>query len=303
MSALIRRLLFSSSVGCVLVLGVLAQAGMLPRPKIAAARSGGPPVETNRTSAPARVVAEGRVTAYPGAEVVVGTEIAGRVLDLRVKEKSVVHKGDLIAELNAADLAASRREAIAQADEAEADIRYYTSEVHRQSRLLAGRALAQEDLDKSLRMLEASRARRARALASAEHSKALIDKTQILAPIDGVVTARFADPGETLAAGSAIVSIVDLARLRIEAEVDEYDSDGIKEGDRVEITAEGVGGRTWASTVEEVPDEVVPRRLRPEDPGRPIDARVLPVKIKLPPGVPFKLGRRVEVSIAIAGSR
>jgi multidrug efflux pump subunit AcrA (membrane-fusion protein) len=37
-----------------------------------------------------RVAAEGRVVAHDGAEVVVGTEVAGRIVRLTVKEKSAV---------------------------------------------------------------------------------------------------------------------------------------------------------------------------------------------------------------------
>ncbi len=54
------------------------------------------------------VAAEGRIVAYPGAEVVVGTEVAGLIVRLTVEEKSAVRAGDLIAELNSADLRASR---------------------------------------------------------------------------------------------------------------------------------------------------------------------------------------------------
>ena len=39
-----------------------------------------------------RVIAEGRVVTYPGAEVVVGTEAAGRIVRLDVREKSVVRR-------------------------------------------------------------------------------------------------------------------------------------------------------------------------------------------------------------------
>ena len=42
---------------------------------------------------------------------------------------------------------------------------------------------------------------------------------------------------------------------------------------------------------------MVARRNRPEDPGRPIDARVRPVKIAFADPTPLKLGQRVEVEI------
>jgi HlyD family secretion protein len=66
---------------------------------------------------------------------------------------------------------------------------------------------------------------------------------------------------------------------------------------RVRITAEGFERASWLAKVEEIPDSVVPRRIRPEDPGRPIDARVVPVKIALAESTPLKLGQRVEIEI------
>ncbi|HMF35607.1 MAG TPA: biotin/lipoyl-binding protein, partial [Isosphaeraceae bacterium] len=80
---------------------------------------------TSKPSAASNVIAEGRVVAYPGAEVVVGTEAAGRIVHLEIQEKSVVRKGDLIAELNAEDLKADHALASARIMEAEADIRFF----------------------------------------------------------------------------------------------------------------------------------------------------------------------------------
>jgi hypothetical protein len=69
-------------------------------------------------------------------------------------------------------------------------------------------------------------------------------------------------------------------------------------GSPVVITADGYGPTTWRGTVEEIPDSVVGRRIRPADPGWPIDARVLPVKIELAEPTPLKLGQRIDVEIA-----
>ena len=69
---------------------------------------------------------------------------------------------------------------------------------------------------------------------------------------------------------------------------------------RATITAEGYPGPGWRGRVEEVADAVVPRRTRPEDPGRPADTRVLLVRIAFLKTTPLKLGQRVEVEIARA---
>jgi len=244
------------------------------------------------------VAAEGRIVAYPGAEVVVGTEVAGLIVRLTVKEKSAVRAGDLIAELNSADLRASRAEADARVAEAEADIRFYDREVRRDQALLAKHATTPQNLDVNVRGLELARARRDAALAGRDRLDALIAKTRITAPIDGVVTARHVQLGEIAEPGRAVVTIVDLNQLRIEAEVDEFDAARVELGSPVTITAEGCGPARWHGTVEEIPDSVVGRRTRPADPGRPIDARVLPVKIALTEPTPLKLGQRIDVEIA-----
>jgi RND family efflux transporter MFP subunit len=297
------------AAGLLLTAGVVVQSGTLGArlPSRATAGTGCSSSETGAPPGPVeapRVIAEGRVVAYPGAEVVVGTEAAGRIVLLDVTEKSVVRKGDVIAELNADDLKASLAEAMARAAEAEADIRFYDREARREESLIARRAGTPQNLDVNRRGLDAAIARRAAAMADCERIRALIAKTRIVAPIDGVVTARHAHAGETVEVAARIVTIADLSRVRIEAEVDEYDTGRVALGADVVITSEGFTGQSWRAEVEELPDEVVPRRIRPEDPGRPIDARVLPVKIAFGEPTPLKLGQRVEVEIvANSGSR
>ncbi len=252
---------------------------------------------TAKPSAASNVVAEGRVVAYPGAEVVVGAEAAGRIVYLEIQEKSVVRKGDLIAELNAEDLKADHALASARIMEAEADIRFFDREFRRDTALIARNAGTPQNLDVNRRGLDAARARRAAALAARDRIAALLAKTRIIAPINGVVTTRHVHPGETVEVAAKIITIADLNRIRIEAEVDEFDTSRVALGADVLITAEGFPGASWKGKVEEIPDSVIARRIRPEDPGRPIDARVLPVKIVFSEPTPLKLGQRVEIEI------
>ena len=295
-STTLKRLV-APMLGLALAGGVAWRSGNLPgRPPRASASPGA----TNAPPPSARVSAEGRVVAYPGSEVVVGTEVAGLIVDLPIWEKSVVKKGDLLAVLNSADLRAARAEALARVAEADADAHYYEAEVRREDRLLARSAGTPAALDANRRLLAASRARRDGASATARRFDALIAKTRIVSPIDGVVTARHVEPGQTVDAAERVATVADLSRLRVEAEVDEYDTPRVAPGAAVSIAAEGYGATRWAGRVEEIPDTVVNRRLRPDDPGRPIDARVLPVKVALDAPTPLKLGQRVEAEITAA---
>ena len=134
------------------------------------------------------------------------------------------------------------------------------------------------------------------AIATAQRIEAILDKTRIVAPIDGVVLLRHVEPGETVAAGDQLFTLADLSKVRIEAEVDEFDIAGLALGSEAEITAEGFA-TSWKGRIEEIPDSVGPRRLKPQDPGKPSDTRVLLVKVALTEPTALKLGQRVEVAL------
>lgn len=218
---------------------------------------------------------------YPGAQVVVGTDLAGTVVVLKVQEKEKVRKGQLLAELRSDD----HRAALAEA------------EVERAPTLWQKAVGSRQAVDRAERDVDAARARRSTAAATADRLQAVLAKTRILSPLDGIVLARHAQAGETLEAGQKIVSAADLSRTRVEAEFDEFDAGRVSLGDAVRITAEGYDGTFWRGKVEEIPDAVVGRRLKPQDPGKPEDTRVLLVKVALLEPTPLKLGQRVEIRI------
>ena len=79
--------------------------------------------------------------------------------------------------------------------------------------------------------------------------------------------------------------------------MNEFDAGKVAVGSRAYVTAEGYVGKRWRAKVEEIPDVVVSRHLRPEDPGRPTDTGVLLVKLVLMDPAPLRLGQRVEMRI------
>ena len=191
-------------------------------------------------------------------------------------------------------------QARARVTEAEADVRLALFELSRAERLRETKVGTQQAVDKAARDRDAAVARRATAAAQAEGLVARIAKARVTAPLDGVVLQRHAETGETVDRGARLVTIANLNRLRVEAEVDEADSERIALGAVARVRAEGDATAIWMGRVEEIPDAVTFRRLKPQDPGRPSDTRVLLVKIALTSPAPLKLGRRVELEIESA---
>ena len=278
-------------VGVLMIMAVVVQARKI---EAGASRAKSGSIEA---VAPAAIRAEGWVVTYPGAEVTVGTDVAGTVVRMLVQEKDHVKKGQRIAEIRSDDTRAALEEARATVAQAEADIRLFDVEVTRAQMLFDEKVGTKQALDHAIRDRDSARARRDTAAATVRKLEAMVDKTSIEAPISGVVLSRLAQPGETVKENAPLIQMADLNRTRIEAEVDEFDTGRIHVGDPVKIRAEGYDHQQWTGTVEEIPDSVVGRQLKPQDPTKPIDTRVLLAKIAFQERTPLKLGQKVEIEI------
>lgn len=274
-----------------LVVGVAAGYGLWGRSSAPAPQKAAAP------AAAAAVRAEGRVTTYPGAWLTLAGERPGTLVALNCREQAVLRQGETVAVLRRDEDRAALAEAGAQVAVAEADSRLAAAEARRAHDLAAQGFYSRQAVDRSDEALAAARARLDSARASRLRLAAALDKTVVTAPFAATVVERLASTGETVAAGQGICAIADLGRLRVEAEVDEFDAARVRLGDPVRIVAEGYGEAGWQGRVEEIPDAVTRPRLRPQDPARPTDTRVLLVKVALPAGLPLKLGQRVEVRL------
>jgi RND family efflux transporter MFP subunit len=229
--------------------------------------------------------------------VTVGTEVLGTIINMPARETVAVRKGDLLVELRSDEIKAALREAHYRLIEAETGVRLLRARYQLDRVFPALSAKTPQPADNRLDEHAAAQAHRDAAKAAVDRLEAESAKYRITAPIDGVVIARHAQPGETVTPGSSLATIVDLSRLRVEAEVDEFDIAGFALGAKATITVEGYSGDVWQSKIEEIADAVVPRQTRPDDPGRPADTRVLRVKLTLVEPNHFKLGQHVEVDI------
>jgi RND family efflux transporter MFP subunit len=274
--------------------------GLLGATALQAARMGGAPPApvAPAPSGPREVAAEGRVVAYPGYEVVVGAERAGRLERVLVEEGQLVAKGALLASFETDELQASLAEARARIAEAEADVRLAEANRARKQRLIDEQIVSTQQFDEATRDLDAARARLETSRATVGRIEAQIRKSRILAPIGGTVLLRHVDAGESVDSGARVATLADLSRLRIEGEADEADAAALALGAAVTIRSDGYPGRSWQGRVEEIPESATTRRLKPQDPARPTDTRVLAVKVTFAEATPLKLGTTVDLRIA-----
>lgn len=252
--------------------------------------------EPASSSRPLLIRCEGKVTTYPGADITLAPEYGGRLDSLPVQELDHVKSGQVLARIDAREQAAALLAGKARIAELDAEIRFLALEQTRQARLLKEGAVGQRSFDDSDSRLKLTQARLDAAKAQVIQQETLLSKLTVRAPFSGTIVERIANAGELLPAGGKLLRLVDLDRIRLEAEVDEYDLSRLKVGSKVSVEAEGISG-AWSGRVEEIPEAVTQRRLKALDPSRPTDIRVSIVKIALEGNTPLKLGQRVELSI------
>lgn len=235
------------------------------------------PVEVSSEAPPTEATAkvafdEGRVSR-------VGTPVSGRVVELRVQPGDRVRKGQPLLVIASPDAESAFADWIA----ARADAALADQNLDRQRRLLADQAVSQKEVLQAESDATKARAARARALARLQVLGIPPDdparqpsRYLLRSPIDGVVVDRPASVGMEVRAdsGTPIVTVADLSRLWVLADVFERDLASVVKGGHAEVRVAAWPGRTWEGKVSYVGDVVDPQtrtvkvRIEVENPDR-----------------------------------
>ncbi|MBX9869574.1 MAG: efflux RND transporter periplasmic adaptor subunit, partial [Burkholderiaceae bacterium] len=216
----------------------------------------------------AQLTASGYVVAQRRAAV--ASKATGRLVQLNVREGSVVKQGDLIARLDASDVQASILQAQAGIRQAEAGVAQANVELvnanielKRSQSLRAQGFLSPQGLDNANNRVEAAQAAVKSAQSAVAVARAQLkvqqvnqDFTEIRAPFDGVVLVKNANVGDIItpfssAAGSqgAVVTMADMSTLEVEADVSESNLAKAKTGQPVEITLDALPDNRFRGSI------------------------------------------------------
>ena len=231
-------------LGLVIIGAVAVAAVVLGRAAASrgeAPASGADSVRVVRRDIESVVTATGVIKPRIGAEVRVGSRISGVVGRLFVRIGDTVEKGQLLAELDANELAARRTEATAERELSQANLRYAQADLQRQRELSAAQLIAPNNLELAERAFSVAEQQLQAAEASLEIAATQLGYTRIHAPIAGVVSSISTQEGETVAASFAaptFVTLLDLGRLEVWAYVDETDIGRIQVGQKARFTVD-----------------------------------------------------------------
>jgi multidrug efflux pump subunit AcrA (membrane-fusion protein) len=195
--------------------------------------------KVRRESVTSRVRAPGKIEAK--TQVKISADIMGKVVVLNVKEGDPVKKGQLLLQLDDTQYRSAHAQAVAalssakaRVREAESALRVSDANYTRQKALFEQKLLSQAEWDAATNAHEGARVALATAQEEVTRSSAAavgaadnLAKCRFVAPFDGVLSALNVEKGEIVITGTMnnpgtqIMTVSDLSRMLVRAEVDE----------------------------------------------------------------------------------
>jgi RND family efflux transporter MFP subunit len=187
-------------------------------------------------------------TLRPWREATVKAKVAGELMALGVREGDAVKQGQIIGRIEATDYRA--RLAGGEADVAAAAAALGVAEKNQttQESLLAKNFISRNAYDTTAGNRDAAKARLDAARAAADVGRKALADTTLVAPIDGIVSARLVQAGERLPVDGRIVTISDISRLELAASIPAGEAARLAPGADITLSVEGlddlrIGGR------------------------------------------------------------
>jgi HlyD family secretion protein len=249
----------------------------------------------------------------------IGSIASGRVKQLSVDVGDMVKAGQVVGEIDPVDLdehLSAQRSAIKRAEAgvllAEAQLRdakakqaFTASQEKRYGLLLKAQAASAELVETKHQEAEIARAsasaaeaginaaRQELASVKAEYQGMVKQRHNLLlvAPNDGVVTSRDAEPGNTVLAGQTVIEMIDPKSLWVAVRFDQLQSAGLKAALPAEVRLRSQSGKSFAASVlrveplaDRVTEEILAKvvfTVQP-DPLPPV-GELCEVSVQLPP--------------------
>ena len=202
--------------------------------------------------------------------VQVGSQVSGIIQELYVDFNSIVREGDVIMRLDPSLFETQLEQARANLLRSEAEVERLSvavddaaTQLRRSRELAAGDLISETELEAAEVTLRSAQAQLKSAEAQVRQSQASLsmnevnlEHTVIRAPIDGIVTSRLVDVGQTVAASfqapELFVIAADLTKMRVIANIDESDVGRIRPNQRVTFTVDAFPTEDFEGTVSQI---------------------------------------------------
>ncbi len=288
----------------VLLLGALLVAGVLPRMQQArdrkqesAAQAEVPTVFTE----PVRRDSSGTTLDLPGSigglrETNIYARTSGFVKSLRVDLGSTVRAGDTLLVLDMPDIAEQARQARAALEQAEATAKLAHATLERWRTLSAQDAVTKQELEEKQAAANVADASVRAARASEANLSEVLRFGAVVAPFNGVVTARAVDIGSLVSAGAvtgnrALLTLTQVDTLRVMVNVPQSAAAKVRVGQAADVAVQELGSATFPGTI-----ALTARAIDPVTRTLLVEVHVINPDRRLLPGMFAHVGLSVAAS-------
>jgi RND family efflux transporter MFP subunit len=197
-------------------------------------------------------------TLRPWREATVKAKVAGELQALSVREGDTVKSGQVIGRIDPTDYRA--RLAGNEADVAAAQAALGVAENNQatQASLLAKKFISSNAYDTTVGNRDAAKARLDAARAAADVGRKALADTTLVAPMDGIVSARIVQAGERLPVDGRIVTISDITRLELAASAPAGEAARLAVGAEITLGVEGLDGVRINGRIERINPAAAP---------------------------------------------
>lgn len=175
----------------------------------------------------------------PVVQTAVKSKVPGEVVRVLVREGEAVKEGQLLAQIDVTDLQAKVDAATAALEESKARLTIAEKNRANSQQLLRQKFISQNAYDTTESTFEASAASMRSQEAQLRIARKALDDAAVRAPFSGVIATRTAHPGEKIAMDHPMFTLVDLARMEIEAPAPASEVPSVKVGQAATFTVDG----------------------------------------------------------------
>lgn len=204
------------------------------------------------------VVIESVGRLYADRKVVVSAEVPGTIADYRADRGDKVEAGDLLVQINPVDYRLALEEGESNLAAAEVHLSAAEKTFERFRRLLPQKVISQDNFDKVEAEFKAARAQRDQAATGVKIARERLEKTRITAPFGGLVAERNVEIGGMVGAGTPLMTLLDLNRVRVKIYLPEKDFVHVDRDDPVRVTVVAFPDRTFEGSVGRIDIEADP---------------------------------------------
>lgn len=247
--------------GSALILVALALGCKKPPDEGKSATKGPPAAPVKVTTAvateaptPNVIVVTGRVAADQRSDVTADTQ--GKVINVMIERGQRVKMGQPVVQLDVRSAALGAREAAANLAAARSQKQLADQECERTKSLLEKGAITKSEYDRQMAQCTAAQEQVSAVQARTEMMSKSVADGLVRAPFEGVVSEKMVSPGEWVAPGKPLFTLVDDDPLKVELSISEVAVSMIKKDQRVEIVSVSRPDKRFGATVTRLGAEI-----------------------------------------------